>query len=123
MFGGADLLRGFAGMRAGIDHDAAEFLEQLLEVNSASVQSDVDERLREGRKNLETEIQTLLHEVETIADCALVRARAAQTSGTAAVQTQLARLEAVEREIHSICQSRGDLAKRQESPPGRESER
>ena len=39
------------------------------------------------------------------------------------LEQRLHRTIAVEREIHSICQSRGDLAKRLESPPGQESER
>ena len=46
-----DLIRGLAGMRAGAWRDAEEFLRQLLEVNSARVQSDVDERLRGAREN------------------------------------------------------------------------
>ena len=53
----ADVLLGGMGLRGGIVRDAHGFLDQLLEVNSSRVQSDVDERVRESRKKLEAEIQ------------------------------------------------------------------
>ncbi len=112
----ADTMRGLAGATGAIRHDAAEFLEQLLEVNSARVQSDMDERLREARKALESKIRSLLHEVETMAENALARARSAQSSGAAAVETQLSLLQTAEREIHRIKESRGDPGSLPEFP-------
>jgi GTP-binding protein EngB required for normal cell division len=102
-----DLLLGALGLRGGIIRDAQEFLEELLEVNSSRVQSDVDERLRESRKKLETEIKGVLREASAIADRALARARTAQTAGTSAVEGAVARLAVVEREIRGIV-PRGD---------------
>jgi vacuolar-type H+-ATPase subunit H len=102
-----DLLLGGLGLRGGIVRDAQEFLEELLEVNSPRVQSDVDERLRESRKKLDTEIKRVLREASSIADRALARARTAQSAGTSVVEGAVARLAAVEREIRGIL-PRGD---------------
>jgi hypothetical protein len=95
----SDLLLGSMGLRGGIVRDALEFLNQLLEVNSSRVQSDVDERVRESRKKLEAEIKRVLHEASAIADRALARARAAQAAGVLGVQAALARLDSVELEV------------------------
>jgi hypothetical protein len=97
-----DLIQGFLGIRAAIDRDAEEFLDQLLEVNSARVQRVVDDRIRESRKNLEAEIQAILREVESVADHALHRARLAQTAGNQAVRELLTRFDTAELEIHRI---------------------
>lgn len=97
-----DLIQGFLGIRAAIDRDAEEFLDQLLEVNSARVQRVVDDQIRESRKNLEAEIQAILREVESVADHALHRARLAQTAGNQAVRELLTRFDTAELEIHRI---------------------
>ena len=81
-----DLLLGALGLRGGIVRDAQEFLDELLEVNSSRVRSDVDERVRESRKKLETEIKGVLRQASTIADRTLARARAVQTAGAADIQ-------------------------------------
>jgi predicted GTPase len=98
----ADLLLGAMGWRAGIVHDAQDFLDQLLEVNSSRVQSDVDERVRESRKKLDAEIKGVLREASAIADRALARARAAQAAGAPGIQAELARLNAVELEVQRL---------------------
>src|SRR5208283_2899778 len=102
-----DLLLGGLGFRGGIVRDAQEFLEELLEVNSSRVQSDVDERLHESRKKLETEITRVLREASAVAERSLARARTAQSAGTSVVEGAVARLAAVEREIRGIL-PRGD---------------
>ena len=98
----ADLLLGTVGLRVMITRDASEFLDQLFEVNSSRVQSDVDERLRESRKNLEAEIKSVLREASATADPALARARAAQSAGAPAVQAALARLDSAHRFVQSV---------------------
>jgi predicted GTPase len=95
----SDLALGGVGLRGGIVRDAQEFLDQLLEVNSWRVQSDVDERVRESRKRLETEMKRVLREASAIADRALARARAARSAGVPAVEVALARLASLEREV------------------------
>ena len=87
------------GLRGGIVRDAQEFLDQLLEVNSSRVQSDVDERVRQSRKKLEAEIRGVLRDASAIADRALARARAAQAAGVPGVQSALARIGCAERGV------------------------
>jgi GTPase SAR1 family protein len=102
-----DLVVGGLGLRGGIVRDAHEFLDELLEVNSSRVQSDIDERLRESRKMLETEIKGVLRQASTIADRALARARTVRAAGTLGVQAALARIDAVQAELHGIIPSPG----------------
>jgi len=97
-----DLLLGGVGVRRGIVRDAQEFLDELLEVNSSRVQSDVDGRLRESRKKLDAEMKGVLRQASTVADRALARARAAQAEGAPGVKKALGRLDAVEAEIRSF---------------------
>lgn len=97
----SDLLLGGVGLRGGIVRDAQEFLDQLLEVNSSRVQSDVDERLSGNRRKLEAEIKTVLSEASAIADRALARAWSAQAAGVPALQLALARLDSVELELQN----------------------
>jgi hypothetical protein len=98
----ADLLLGGIGLRSGIVRDSQDFLDQLLEVNSSRVQSDVDERVRESRKKLEADINAVLREASAIADRALARARAARVAGISEVQLALVRLDRTEREVLGI---------------------
>jgi hypothetical protein len=98
----ADLALGALGLRNWIVRDAEEFLDQLLEVNSSRVQSDVDERVRESRKKLEGEIKGFLRHALAIAVRALARARAAQAAGVPAVEKALVRLDSMEREIFNF---------------------
>jgi GTP-binding protein EngB required for normal cell division len=98
----ADFVRGWLDLRNGIVSDARDFLNQLLEVNSARVQSDVDERVRESRRKLEAEIKGLLRETSAVAERALARARATQAAGAPAVEAALERLNTVEREVQGL---------------------
>jgi predicted GTPase len=98
----ADLLLGGVGLRGGIVRDAQEFLDQLLEVNSSRVQSDVDERVRESRMKLDAELKGVLREASTIADRALARARTAQSAGAQGIQVALARLDSARRFVQSV---------------------
>jgi len=98
----ADLLLGGLGVREPMISDARDFLNQLLEVNSARVQSDVDERVRESRRKLEAEIKGLLREATAVAERALARARATQAAGAPAVEAALERLNTVEREVQGL---------------------
>jgi len=97
-----DLLLGGVGWRGGIVRDARDFLDQLLEMNSSRVQSDVDERVRESRKKLDAEIKEVLREASAIADRALARARAAQSAGAPGIRAALARLDSAQRFVHSV---------------------
>jgi predicted GTPase len=98
----ADLFLGFIGARKLIQKDAAEFLEHLLETNTARVQSDVLNRVQESRGRLEVEVKKLLHEVSRIAEQALAHARSAHDAGAAGVESALARLNMLDQKIHKI---------------------
>lgn len=102
----ADMALAFVGARKVIQKQAAEFLEHLLDTNSARVQSDILVRVQESRGRLEVEIRKLLHEVSRIAEQALAHARSAQTAGASAVQSELARLAQLEQQIHETWRAR-----------------
>ena len=95
----ADMLLGLVGARKVIQRDAAEFMEHLLETNSARVQSDILNRVQESRSRLEVEIRKLLHEVTRIGEQALAHALSAQSAGASAVESALARLAGLEQQI------------------------
>lgn len=98
----ADLLLGLTGARTLIQRDAAEFLEHLLETNSARIQSDVLNRVQESRGRLEIEVKKLLHEVSRIAEHALAHARSTRDAGAAGVESALLHLDRIERLIRKI---------------------
>ena len=101
----ADLVLGVFGAYSRIHRDAQEFLDQLLEWNSARVRGDVDNRVLESRHTLEAEIRILLQEVTAVAERALDRARKLQAEGAVAVNAALARLDAIEAEVRSLAEN------------------
>jgi len=80
----ADLLRSISGIRGGMERDAEEFADQLLEVNSARVQSDFTERVIASRRKLEAEIKAVLRGAVSMAEFALARAKEVRTAGAQA---------------------------------------
>ncbi len=98
-------IAGLLRVHGAIRNAAFEFLNLLLETNATRVQSDVDERVLESRRRLESEIRSLLQEVAQVAERALDRARATQAEGAAAVQAAVSRLEAVQREVAELGQA------------------
>ncbi|MGA7343267.1 MAG: dynamin family protein [Terracidiphilus sp.] len=98
----ADVLLPLVGGRKVIVNEAREFLEHLLEVNSARVQNDVLNRIQESRDRLEVEIRKLLHEISRIAEQALDRARKLKEEGAPAVQSAIERLNQLERDVSAL---------------------
>jgi len=98
----ADVVLGLVRAFFVLEKDAQGFFDYLLEMNSTRVQSDVVDRVQESKGQLEVEIRKLLHEVSRIAERALDHARDARAQGASAVEAKLARLEAVEQEIHGL---------------------
>jgi GTPase SAR1 family protein len=98
----ADLFVGASRCFYLIERNAREFLDHLLEMNSARVQSDIRDRVQESRNRLELEIRKLLHEISRIAETALERARITRSAGVSAVQSAIARIESAEREIRNL---------------------
>ena len=97
-----DLALGAVGSYSAIERQTSAFLEQLFEVNSTRVQSDVNDRVAESRHRLEADIRILLREVAHVAERALTHARVAQASGAAEVNSALARLNSLEQELQSL---------------------
>jgi predicted GTPase len=92
----ADSFLPLVGGRKVITNEAREFLQYLLQVNSARVQNDVLNRILESRDRLEVEIRKLLHETSRIAEQALDRARRVKEEGAPAVQSAIERLNQLE---------------------------
>lgn len=98
----ADFALGLIGAHRLIEDEARGFLVRLLEVNCTRVQSDILNRVQQSRSLLEVEIRKLLHEIRRMAEEALNRARAARAAGTPAVETAIARLDELQKEIESF---------------------
>lgn len=101
----ADVILPLVGARKMIQNDGREFLVKLLETNSTRVQSDILDRVQESRGRLEVEIRKLLHEVNRIAEEALLRARKLKEEGEPAVEAELHRLGKLEQEVSSLAES------------------
>jgi GTP-binding protein EngB required for normal cell division len=98
----ADVLLPLVGARRVITNEAREFLQHLLEINSARVQNNVLNRIQESRDRLEVEIRKLLHEISRIAEQALDRAREVKEEGTPAVQSGIEQLNRLERDVSAL---------------------
>ncbi len=98
----ADAILGVLGIYGPIEREGDEFLGRLLEANSSRVQSDLDDRVLESRRGLETDIRVLLREVSAAASRALEHAKTARAAGSAAVEAALARLAQLEREVQEL---------------------
>ena len=97
-----DRLRSKRGLRAAASRDADAYLERLLESNSARVQNDLIDLVRESRRRLEAEIRSRLSEAVRSASAALDRARARRAEGEASVHAEASRLEALRRRIEAF---------------------
>ncbi len=85
---------------------AHEFLNKLLETNSSRVQSDVEERVTEGRRRLESRIRKTLQEVSGVAERALTHARSILAAGYSAVEAELERLKELRLRLEAVVVSR-----------------
>lgn len=97
-----DSVMGFLHLRRGIQRDAEDFLEELLNTNASRVQGDVEQRVVESRLKLEEEVRKLLREVSATAEQALANARQLIAAGTAAVQSELERLQHLHEELNKL---------------------
>jgi hypothetical protein len=98
----ADVILALVGASFVIEREAREFLDHLMDMNSARVQSDIVNRVQESRGQLEVEIRKFLHEVSRIAERALGHARMAKEQGTSAVESKLSRLKILEAELRLV---------------------
>jgi hypothetical protein len=88
-----DALRPPGNARRAALRKASEYLEELLTLNASRIERDLDDRVTESRRRLETEIRASLKEVYASAERALAHARESQKRGAEAVQRDLAQLD------------------------------
>jgi hypothetical protein len=92
-----DRFRTPGALHRAASRDAAAYLERLLSSNSARIQNDLIERVRESRRRLEAEIRSRLSEAVQSAVSALQRAKARRAEGEASVAAELLRLDDLKR--------------------------
>jgi hypothetical protein len=97
-----DVVTGALRLRRWFRSQAQSFLEQLLETNAVRVQGDVEQRVLESRLRLESDVRRLLREVGETAEQALSQARELMATGTAAVSSEVARLEELRSKIERL---------------------
>ena len=102
-----DVLLGALGLSRTILGDAARFLDWLLEMNSTRVESDLNERVLESRRQLERSLRALLEEVRTWAKDALDRVRTTRAAGTRAVEQELSRIGDIENQLLELVSNPG----------------
>jgi GTP-binding protein EngB required for normal cell division len=94
----ADLAAGRQRRRSG----AAEYLKTLLEHNATRIVNDLDERVTESRRILESEIRERLREGLETATRALTQARERQAAGRPAVDSALGRIAELRSRIEAL---------------------
>jgi GTP-binding protein EngB required for normal cell division len=97
-----DRVRTSGALRRAVGRDAAAYLERLLSSNSARIQNDLIERVRESRRRLEAEIRSRLSEAVQSAVSALERAKARHAEGEASVAAEIGRLDGLKRSAQRI---------------------
>jgi GTP-binding protein EngB required for normal cell division len=96
--------------RRRIEARAEAYLMRLLETNASRVVNDLDERLRDSRHDLETEIRSRLTELVASAERAADRARELRAAGEAAVGPELVRLASLREHVDAILSGGGHPA-------------
>ena len=97
-----DRVRTPGALRHAVGRDASAYLERLLFSNSARIQNDLIERMRESRRRLEAEIRSRLSEAVQSAVSALERAKARHAEGEASVAAEIGRLDGLRRSAQRI---------------------
>lgn len=85
-----------------VERDAVEYLERLLEVNSARIKNDFVNRVVESQRLLETEIRNRLRELAGSAERALLGARQAQAAGSPVVSAKLEQIHHLRSQIQAL---------------------
>lgn len=101
----ADMLRSAPAQRREAQAAARAYLERLFIANTARVESDLADRVRESRRSLEAEVRALLRGVCESAERAARRAQEARSAGEDAVRGRLQRLDELERSVQAAAGS------------------
>lgn len=90
------------GRRNSIIADAHRFLDWLLELNVGRIESDLTERVRQGRNDLERSLRSAVTGSRDRVAKALIGAIKTRDEGTAAIERELARLGALRARLDLI---------------------
>ncbi|HTO87046.1 MAG TPA: dynamin family protein [Thermoanaerobaculia bacterium] len=101
----ADLSRSVEQSAAAAVPEVSEYLRQLLEHNGTRVVNDLDERVAESRRRLESDIRDRLREGLDYAVQALERARHRRAEGAEVVDRELANIAALRTQTQRIRES------------------
>ncbi len=102
-----DLLRPPGAAFRALERSTGDYLEHLLTSNAARIMNDLNDRVLEGRRGLESEVRACLREVYASAERALDDARAQRASGESAVRIALERIERLRRDVISTANEEG----------------
>lgn len=96
---------------------AQAYLFRLLDTNMSRVANDLEERLLDSRRELESEIRARVTELVASAERAAIRAREVRASGESAVRPELERLDALRQRVDDLV-AVGAHERRPAQPPG-----
>ena len=99
-----DAMRTRDALREAVGRDAGVYLANLLHMNCTLVANDLDERVLESRRRLESEIHSTLDQVTAAVSRALNQAKVARATGTTAIAEALERLAGLERATRALSQ-------------------
>lgn len=88
--------------RHAIQRRVAEYLERLLEVNSARIKNDFDDRLTESRRHFEHEMRGALHSLIVTAETAVCEARRIHAAGASAINTRVEVIEKLQKRLDGL---------------------
>jgi len=97
-----DALRGLLGLRRGIERNALAFVAFLLELNATRVESDINDRVAESRRRLESQVGKLLRRLAATAQSALEEASRVRADGQPATDAALQRLRTLHSEVERL---------------------
>jgi hypothetical protein len=97
-----DVVRPRGWALAAVERSARQYLERLVLTNASRVAGDLEARVQESRRYLESELRFLLVEIAASARRALDRARERMQRGELAVRDGLADIDALRRRVAAV---------------------
>jgi hypothetical protein len=85
-----------------VERAALAYLQRLVVANAHRVENSIKQRLQDSRLELESEVRYVLKEVLDAAERGMERARATQAEGRDAVETAMARLDALRGRVAAV---------------------
>jgi hypothetical protein len=101
-----DVLRPRGALVAAARRDAQRYLERLLATNSARLANDLTDRVRESRRQLETELIHALRETTASCERSLDQARLRHEAGAEALQEEHAKVRGLREHAQRLLRPR-----------------